>query len=63
VSFDDGKTWQPTHVLGHAGHYLAVWPNHAAKGATAMLRVTATDADGNAISQTITNAYAVGGNK
>jgi hypothetical protein len=63
VSFDGGKTWRPTHMSGHAGRYQAAWPNDAAKGAAPMLRVTAADAGGNTISQTIGNAYTIGGNK
>jgi len=63
VSFDGGKTWQQAHVTGHAGRYQAAWPNRSAKGSMPMLRVTATDAGGDSISQTISNAYTIGGNK
>ena len=59
VSFDNGSTWRGVSVLGALGHYLALWPNPTTPG-TPSLRVTATDAAGNAISQTVSNAYTVG---
>jgi len=58
VSFDNGTTWHPAAVAGFAGHYFALWHNPAAGSPT--LRVTATDAAGDAITQTITNAYTIG---
>jgi len=64
VSYDDEKTWQPAGITGTAGHYTAQWPNSGQPlGATPSIRVTATDADGDAITQTIGHAYTVGGAK
>jgi hypothetical protein len=63
VSFDGGRTWRPAHVTGHAGRYQAAWPNSAPKGTAPMLKVSAADARGDAITQTITNAYVIGGTK
>jgi len=61
VSFDNGGTWQRVPVLGAVGDYVAVWSNPAsAAGTTPSLQVSATDAAGNQISQTITNAYTIG---
>jgi hypothetical protein len=64
VSFDNGATWQRVPVLGALGHYVALWANPlrpiSGLGGTPSLRVTATDAGGNAIDQTISNAYTVG---
>ncbi|BCJ29082.1 hypothetical protein [Actinocatenispora sera] len=58
VSFDHGDTWRPAHVLGAAGTYAVTWRNPASAAGTApMLRVRATDANGDAIEQTITAAY------
>lgn len=67
VSFDGGGNWQSATVSQTsgsqgaespgAGRYQASWNNVAA--ARPMLRVNATDADGNKISQTITNAYTI----
>ena len=59
-SFDNGQTWQPASIFGFDGHYVAVWPNEA--GGSPELRVTATDAAGGAITQTITNAYTIATN-
>ncbi|MEZ0107623.1 hypothetical protein ABH920_001615 [Catenulispora sp. EB89] len=61
VSYDAGKTWVPAAVAPvGAGHYLAVWPNNAPKGSRPWLKVTATDAIGGSISQTVANAYTIG---
>ncbi|TDP95087.1 hypothetical protein [Labedaea rhizosphaerae] len=60
VSFDGGKTWRAAPVAGAAGHYVATWPNNAPAGTKPALQVTATDADGGAITQTIANAYQIG---
>jgi hypothetical protein len=60
VSFDGGKSWVPALVAGLGGHYVALWQNPAsAAGSSPELRVTATDAAGGSISQTITAAYTV----
>ncbi|WP_194907033.1 hypothetical protein [Catenulispora rubra] len=61
VSYDAGKTWVPAVVAPtRDGHYLAAWPNNAPKGSTPWLKVTATDAIGGSISQTVANAYTIG---
>jgi hypothetical protein len=58
VSFDGGKSWTPAAVAGTAGHYLARWRNPASAGAVSPeIRVTARDAAGGSISQTVVNAY------
>ena len=60
VSFDGGQTWQDTVLHGSNGHYRARWTNpDSAHGTSPAIRVTATDADGNAIGETITHAYTV----
>ncbi|MEZ0112185.1 hypothetical protein ABH920_006204 [Catenulispora sp. EB89] len=60
VSFDGGKSWEPTSSAGSDGHYIVAWDNPAsAKGADPELRVSATDAIGGSITQTIANAYTV----
>jgi hypothetical protein len=58
VSFDNGTTWLPATVTGTNGTYTASWSNPA--GATPVLRTTATDADGNSITQTVSHAYTIG---
>jgi hypothetical protein len=59
VSFD-GANWQPAMVHGDNGRYLVAWPNPAsALGTSPALRVTAADAAGGSIIQTITNAYTI----
>jgi hypothetical protein len=61
VSFD-GRTWQSAKVTGSNGKYTARWSNPvSAKGSMPTLRVTATDADGNSINQTIADAYTYAG--
>jgi hypothetical protein len=55
VSFDNGVTWQAVRVTGHSGNYVAAWHNQP--GTSPSLLVTAHDAAGNAISQTIIAAY------
>ncbi|MFJ8113580.1 hypothetical protein [Streptomyces sp. NPDC096132] len=60
VSFDGGQTWRDSDLKGSRGHYRAHWTNpHSARGTSPAIRVTATDADGNALSETITHAYTV----
>jgi hypothetical protein len=56
VSFDDGQHWQAAAVsaLG-AGHFSAAFT--APAGALVTLRVTATDAAGGSIAETIQRAY------
>ncbi|NUR62409.1 MAG: hypothetical protein HOV87_27690 [Catenulispora sp.] len=61
VSFDKGATWTTASVV-HTfdGHFLALWPNSGAKGSTPWLKVTAADALGGSITQTVANAYTIG---
>jgi len=61
VSFDGGTTWQPAAVLGGNGSYAATWRNQA--GASPTLKVTAADAAGDSIAQTISNAYTIAGQR
>jgi hypothetical protein len=57
VSFDGGTTWQQATLTGSAGSYDATWKN---TGTTApVLKVTAEDAAGGSITQTITDAYGI----
>jgi hypothetical protein len=55
VSFDHGKTWRAARVTGSDGSYAAVF--RAPPGTQVTLRTSASDADGGAITETITNAY------
>lgn len=60
VSFDGGATWQSAAVAGHDGRYTVTWHNPAsAAGTSPDLQVTATDAAGGSITQTITSAYTI----
>jgi hypothetical protein len=62
VSFDGGATWQQARVvkIGDFGSYDAFWQNpKSAAGTSPELRVTATDAAGGSISQTVTAAYTI----
>ncbi|GAA1021613.1 MULTISPECIES: hypothetical protein [Amycolatopsis] len=59
ISADNGATWQPAQVFGLFGEYVAMWRNPPA-GTSPSLKVTARDLAGNAITQTISNAYTVG---
>jgi hypothetical protein len=60
VSFDGGQTWVPALLAGFDGRYTALWRNPvSAEGTSPELRVTATDAIGGSITQTITAAYTV----
>lgn len=63
VSFDHGATWHPASVCAAAlpGRYTVTWLNPPAPiGTSPDLRVTATDAIGGSISQTIDDAYTIG---
>jgi hypothetical protein len=58
VSFNDGKTWQATSVTAAGGgRFRAAFS--APAGAFVTLRVTATDAAGGSIRETILRAYAI----
>jgi hypothetical protein len=56
VSFDDGATWQPAQVVGSGKTRYAVFS--APPGSYVTLKVTAADAAGSTISETITRGYA-----
>jgi hypothetical protein len=61
VSFNGGRSWRRAAVTGPAGRYTATWPNPAAAvGTRPQIKVTASDAIGGSITQTITNAYTIG---
>jgi hypothetical protein len=57
VSADGGKTWTRAAVTGSAGTYRARFTAHP--GNLVTLRVTAADAAGGRISETITRAYGI----
>jgi len=57
VSFDGGRTWHAATVTGAAGAYRAAFTAPAATYVT--LRVTAADAVGGRIAETITRAYKI----
>ncbi|MGW7542060.1 hypothetical protein ACWGKQ_13190 [Streptomyces sp. NPDC054770] len=60
VSYDSGATWKPALVVGGHGTYQVAWLNPAsARGTSPALKVTATDAAGGSITQTVTNAYTI----
>ncbi|MEY9925927.1 hypothetical protein ABH926_000547 [Catenulispora sp. GP43] len=59
ISTDGGTTWRDVPTIGAFGHYVALWPNPAA-GTSLTLRVTAKDAVGGTIAQTVTDPYTVG---
>jgi hypothetical protein len=60
VSYDKGTTWTPTSVIpAGQNRFVALWKN-GAKGSTPWLKVTATDALGGSITQTVANAYTIG---
>jgi long-subunit fatty acid transport protein len=56
VSYDDGKTWQPTKAQ-RVGSGWTVTVAHPASGGFVSLRATATDSAGNTVDQTIVHAY------
>jgi hypothetical protein len=58
VSFDDGTTWQPATVSGSGGSYQVGFTAPASGDVS--LHVTATDAAGGSVDETITRAYATG---
>jgi Subtilase family len=56
VSFDDGATWQPASVTGAGGTRYAVFG--APAGSYVALKVSAADAAGNTVTETLMRAYA-----
>jgi hypothetical protein len=64
VSFDGGTTWQTVKLTAtgaaSSGNYTATWTDPAADAGTyPSIRVSATDAVGGSINQTITHAYEI----
>ena len=64
VSFDGGRTWQSAHLTrtgaASAGSYTAGWTNPVKDtGTYPSIRITATDAAGGSISQTVNHAYEI----
>ena len=61
VSFDGGTTWTDANVTGQAGDYTVSYsnPQAAATDGFAAIRITAQDADGGELSQTVRDAYAI----
>ncbi|MGY6653598.1 hypothetical protein ACXIZN_15630 [Amycolatopsis sp. TRM77291] len=61
VSFDGGKSWRKTVMIPIGqDRYTAYWINPwSAQGQDVSLRLSATDAAGNSITQSITSAYSV----
>ncbi|SDM22304.1 S8 family peptidase [Allokutzneria albata] len=59
ISYDDGGTWQPVQLTREGDAWKAT-VTHPASG-FASLRAKASDADGNAVEQTIVRAYQIGG--
>ena len=57
VSFDNGMTWHTATVTGSGGAYRAAFA--AAAGSYVTLRVTAADAAGGRICETIARAYKI----
>jgi subtilisin family serine protease len=53
VSYDEGKTWRKADVLLN----LVALLNHPAGAESVSLRATATDRDGNSVTQTVIRAY------
>lgn len=62
ISFTNGTSWHSVPLLGAFGHYLAVWANPHVSSATPgpELKVTASDAAGDTITQTVSSAYTIG---
>lgn len=61
VSYDDGARWRSVRLLPlGSGRYAALVPNPRT-GGFASLRMSATDVQGNAMTQTVTRAYALPG--
>lgn len=61
ISYDGGKHWTPTKLrsLG-AGRYRATWTNPASSaGGNAAIRITAKDAAGGSVSQTVHDAFTI----
>ncbi|MEU8283804.1 S8 family serine peptidase [Micromonospora sp. NPDC048905] len=59
ASYDDGRSWHAVPVSRDGEGWLALVPHRRAGHVS--LRANATDADGNAVEQTVLRAYRVGG--
>ncbi len=59
VSFDGGTTWREASLSGHGdGRYTARWFNpRSAEGQDVTLRLSARDAEGGTLTQTVEGAY------
>lgn len=58
-SYDSATGFVKTYQVTQLG-VTVVWPNSGAKGSTPWLKVTASDALGGSIAQTVDNAYTIG---
>ncbi|WP_217165873.1 S8 family serine peptidase [Streptomyces sp. AC512_CC834] len=58
-SYDDGDTWTQAPTEQQNGKWTAVLDHTGAAGKQVMTKATFTDANGNAVTQTITRAYDV----
>ncbi|WP_326767557.1 S8 family serine peptidase [Streptomyces sp. NBC_01591] len=56
-SYDGGTTWTKAPTEQHDGHWTAVLDHTGASGKQVTMKSTFTDANGNAVTQTITRAY------
>lgn len=64
ISYDDGRTWRTANVRTHGQNCVRATlnrPSHSGGTAYATVRVTAHDAAGNSIQQTVHRAWAVRG--
>ncbi|MFF9351161.1 S8 family serine peptidase [Streptomyces sp. NPDC014734] len=58
-SYDGGGTWTAATTAQRGGHWTATVNHAGAAGRTVTLRTELTDANGNSVVQTVTDAYAV----
>ncbi|MFF2502453.1 hypothetical protein ACFVTY_03555 [Streptomyces sp. NPDC058067] len=58
-SYDDGATWTQAPTEQRDGKWAAVLDNTGVSGKQVTTRATLTDANGNAVTQTIKRAYDV----
>lgn len=61
VSFDGGAVWSATRITGRPGHYTVRYANPPASATDgfAAIRISARDAAGGELTQTVLNAYAI----
>ncbi|MFL6077821.1 MAG: hypothetical protein ACJ73S_31040 [Mycobacteriales bacterium] len=62
VSYNSGVSWTPATVTGSGNHFTATYttPDPASTDGYVSVRTTATDAAGDAVTQTLIRAYALG---